>query len=74
MHSRIGKTKILKNLIPESEPTPLGFYCYALTNKKHSRTRSVRLIFCHPEAKPGILAKRSALLAKPKEVLYNRRP
>jgi len=43
--ARIGKTKILKNPVPESEPTPLGFRREALTNKKHSRTRSVRLMF-----------------------------
>jgi len=42
---RIGKTKILKNPVPESELTPLGFWREALTNKKHSRTRSVRLMF-----------------------------
>jgi len=42
---RIGKTKILKNPVPESEPTPLGFWSEALTNKKHSRTRSVPLMF-----------------------------
>jgi len=30
---RIGKTKILKNPVPESEPTPLGFWREALTNK-----------------------------------------
>jgi len=40
---RIGKTKILKNPVPESKPTPFEFYCYALTNKRHSRTRSVRI-------------------------------
>jgi len=33
MIKRIGKTKILKNPVPESEPIPFGFYCYALTNK-----------------------------------------
>jgi len=32
---RIGKTKILKNPVPESEPTPLGFWREALTNKRH---------------------------------------
>jgi len=45
VYLRIGKTKILKNQIPESEPTPLGFWREALTNKRHNRTRSVRLMF-----------------------------
>jgi len=39
------KLKILKNPAPESEPTPVGFWSEALTNKRHSRTRSVRLMF-----------------------------
>jgi len=45
IYLRIGKTKILKNPVPESEPTPLGFQREALTNKRHRRTRSVRLMF-----------------------------
>jgi len=39
------KNKDSENPVPEFEPTPLGFWREALTNKKHSRTRSVRLMF-----------------------------
>jgi len=38
------KLKILKNPVPESEPAPFGFLGEALTNKRRSRTRSVRLM------------------------------
>jgi len=41
----VSKKKILKNPVPESEPTPFGLWREALTNKRHSQTRSVRLMF-----------------------------